>query len=333
MTAPTPTHSRAGSIASVLVLPRRSSARDGLIELALGSRSVFRYRQVGVAVLAGLALATLPVGCGGDDEKGAPTTNAQKPGETTGTAKVDGKFDVGGHRLYLKCRGATSPTVIYMHGSITEADVVPHTNGTSFLSALGDEHRVCVYDRRNLGRSDKVDAPQLPLDALNDMRRLLAAAKVEPPYVLLGASFGGLLAYLYANTNPDEVVGMVLLDSPFPDALSLEHLVKPEDRYEAVDAEDENESLERISHFKAFKASQRYIGKEPAIPVTYFSSIPESDAVIGQPEYDKRILKLQEAYAKRFSPGRYLRVDAPHFMEVAIPEQITKELRRVIAAD
>ena len=164
------------------------------------------------------------------------------------------------------------------------------------------------------------------------MRRLLAAANVKPPYVLLGASFGGLLANLYANTYPDEVVGMVLLDSPFPDALSLEHLVKPEDRYEASDAEDENESLERISHFKVLKASQRYIGNEPAIPLTYFSSIPESDAVIGQPEYDKRILKLQEAYAKRFSPGRYLRVDSPHFMEVAIPEQITKELRRVIAS-
>jgi hypothetical protein len=35
---------------------------------------------------------------------------------------------------------------------------------------------------------------------------------------------------------------------------------------------------------------------------------------------------------KRFSPGRYVRVDAPHFMEVAIPEQIAEELRRVIAA-
>ena len=84
------------------------------------------------------------------------------------------------------------------------------------------------------------------------MHRLLAAANVQSPYVLLGASFGGLLANLYANTYPDEVVGMVLLDSPFPDALSLERLVKPEDRYEALNAEDENETLDRISHFKVF---------------------------------------------------------------------------------
>jgi hypothetical protein len=53
--------------------------------------------------------------------------------------------------------------------------------------SLGDERRVCVYDRRNLGRSQTVDAPQLPADALADMRGLLAAADVKPPYVLLGA--------------------------------------------------------------------------------------------------------------------------------------------------
>ena len=125
---------------------------------------------------------------------------------------------------------------------------------------------------------------------------------------------------------------MVLLDSPFPDELSLEGLIKPADRYKAFAREDENESLERISHYKVLKASQPYIGNEPAIPVTYLSSIPESDAVVGIPEYDKKVLRLQKAYAERFSPGRYLRVDSPHFMEAAIPEKITEELRRVIAA-
>ena len=61
---------------------------------------------------------------------------------------------------------------------------------------------------------------------MEDLHRLLAAAGVEPPYVLLGASFGGMLAYLYANTYPDEVVGMVLLDAMFPDELSMEYLFR-----------------------------------------------------------------------------------------------------------
>jgi pimeloyl-ACP methyl ester carboxylesterase len=191
-----------------------------------------------------------------------------------------------------------------------------------------------VYDRRNVGRSDEVAGPELPRDALDDMRGLLAAANVKPPYVLLGASFGGLLAYLYANTYPDEVAGMVLLDAEFPDELRLERLFKPADRLKATVREDETRSLERISQYKVYEAAQRYIGREPAIPVTYLSSIPEGFDVndFGVPEYNRRILGVQKAYVERFHPGRYVRVQAPHFMEVVLADRIVEELRAVIAA-
>ena len=177
-----------------------------------------------------------------------------------------------------------------------------------------------------------VDAVQGPDDVLNDLHQLLAAAKVGQPYVLLGASFGGLVAYNYANTYPDDVFGMVLLDSMFPDELKLEPLVDPKERYAAYDAEDENESLERISHYKMLKAAQRYVGKEPAIPVTYLASIPEGfDKDDLGDEYNSKILGVQEAYVDRFRPGKLIRVDAPHFMEPEIPDQIAQELRDVIA--
>lgn len=287
-------------------------------------------------LIAGLALAvpfSVAIGCSSDDggenaEPGAKTT----PSATSDGDVIEGKFDVGGHSLYLECRGTEPPTVLYLHGSITETEVDPHANGETFIDSLEDQHRVCVYDRRNLAHSDVVDEVQLPEDAIADLHSLLEAAEVSPPYVLLGASFGGLLSYLYANTYPDDVVGMVLLDSPFPDELSLEHLFKPEDTYEAFDAEDENESLERISHFKVLKASEPYIGREPAIPVTYLASITEGFDVndYGIPEYDREVIKLQEAYVDRFAPGRYLRVDSPHFMEQAIPDVVTKELRRLL---
>ena len=287
-------------------------------------------------LIAGLTLAvsfSAAVGCSSDDggedaEPGGTTT----PSATTDGDAIEGKFDVGGHSLYLECRGTEPPTVLYLHGSITETEVDPHANGETFIDALEDEHRVCVYDRRNLAHSDAVDEVQLPEDAIADLHSLLEAAEVSPPYVLLGASFGGLLSYLYANTYPDDVVGMVLLDSQFPDELSLEHLFKPEDTYEAFDAEDENESLERISHFKVLKASEPYIGREPAIPVTYLASLTEGFDVndYGIPEYDREVIKLQEAYVDRFAPGRYLRVDSPHFMEQAIPDVVTKELRRLL---
>jgi pimeloyl-ACP methyl ester carboxylesterase len=254
--------------------------------------------------------------------------------QAAGDSEIDGVFEVDGHGLYLSCQGTGSPTIVYLHGAIWDTGEVPlpHVNGQFAQRALADEYRVCVYDRRNVGMSEVVDAPQSPEDAIADMRGLLAAAGVEPPYVLLGASLGGLLAYLYANEYPDEVVGMLLLDSMFPDELSLDALFPPEERQEAFVEEDENESPERMSHFMVLSAAQPYIGHEPAIPVTYLSSIPEGNDVGDDlPQaYREQILGLQQAYVERFSPGTYLRVDSPHFMEAAIPDRVLAELRTVI---
>ncbi len=81
--------------------------------------------------------------------------------------------------------------------------------------------------------------------------------------------------------------------------------------------DDEQNGLERISHFKCITAGQAFIGKEPDIPVTYLASDTEGyeDNDYGIPAYDKRILQVQAAYVDRFSPGTLTRVDAPHFME------------------
>ena len=66
-------------------------------------------------------------------------------------------------------------------------------------------HRFCGYDRANTGTSDKVPGPLNGKTTLADLHRLLQAAEIEPPYVLVGASFGGLFAYMYAVTYPKEV--------------------------------------------------------------------------------------------------------------------------------
>ena len=245
---------------------------------------------------------------------------------------VEGPFDVGGHSLYLRCEGSGSPTVVYLHGSISDGNFVPRNSARSFSELLAPDFRACVYDRRNVGDSDTVNEVQLPEDAIRDLHQLLDAAAIDPPYVLVGASFGGLLAYLYANEHPDQVVGMVLLDSMFPDELSLDHLFPPDERYQAYSQADEA-SLERISHFKTLTAAERFIGHEPAIPVTYLASETEGfeDYVLASPEYQRLVPEVQAAYVERFSPGVLKRVDAPHYMEPVIPDEIADEVRAVIA--
>lgn len=50
------------------------------------------------------------------------------------------------------------------------------------------------------------------------LHKLLAAADIRPPYVLVGHSLGGLYAQMFAKKYPGDASGVVLLDSSSPDA-------------------------------------------------------------------------------------------------------------------
>ena len=119
--------------------------------------------------------------------------------------------DVGAYRLHLECTGTGAPTVVMEPGGgassaslgLIAPDVARHAT-------------VCVYDRAGKGWSDA--APTAPDGAqiATDLHTLLERADVAGPYVLAGHSFGGLYVMRYAAQYPDEVAGMVLIDSTAP---------------------------------------------------------------------------------------------------------------------
>ena len=264
----------------------------------------------------------------------APTTSSTVGATTTEPTAdaqiVEGMFDVGGHELHARCAGTGSPTIVYLHGAIWDRGPQPVTTARRLEERLSDTYKFCAYDRRNVGKSGEVDAPQRPDDVVADLYALLDAVGAEPPYVLLGASFGGLIANVVANTHPDDVVGMVLLDSMFPDELALDIHFPIEERYETLDEEDETDTQERISHFRMISTAASFIGREPAIPVIYFASEQEPVNTQGIPEYDEQVIGLLEAYIGRFAPGELVWIDSPHFMEPAIPDEIAEAVRTVV---
>ena len=79
--------------------------------------------------------------------------------------------------------------------------------------AVARDSRVCVYDRAGRGWSDPAASPPDGAQIATDLHRCWTRAHVPGPYVLAGHSFGGLYVRTYAAKYPEEVAGLVLVDS------------------------------------------------------------------------------------------------------------------------
>jgi pimeloyl-ACP methyl ester carboxylesterase len=123
--------------------------------------------------------------------------------------------DVDGHKLHIECAGTGAPTVVFESGL---------AQGSAYwgriASAVAPTARVCIYDRAGRGWSEPASGPQDGLAVATDLHALLAGSGNAPPYVMVGHSTGGPYVRIFAVKYPDEVAGMVLLDSQPPDAFT-----------------------------------------------------------------------------------------------------------------
>ena len=139
----------------------------------------------------------------------------------SGAPKPRGEMvDIGGRRLRMVCEGpaAAGPTVILESGAFGIA--ADWAVVQDRLAALG--MRSCAYDRAGMGYSDPAPGPRDGIAAAEDLEKLLAAAHVPAPYILVGHSMAGLRVRLFAVRHPDEVAGVVLVDATTPEATQSE---------------------------------------------------------------------------------------------------------------
>jgi pimeloyl-ACP methyl ester carboxylesterase len=182
------------------------------------------------AVLAMLLASALASGCGGHESKAhsAATANTVRtapvivgPGELVAIG--------GGRKLFLDCMGSGSPTVVLEAGFGGDS-----YNWQAVQPQLGRTTRTCAYDRAGLGNSVARPGVHDARDELDDLQRLLDAAHLDPPYVLVGHSYGGLLARLFAVAHPKETAGVVLVDAMGRDQTRRELAIWPTSQERAL---------------------------------------------------------------------------------------------------
>ena len=120
-------------------------------------------------------------------------------------------YSVNGHDMHLYCTGEGTPTIVLEAGG---------GNGmlkwAKVQSGLSKTTRVCSYDRAGFGWSTPGPDPRDANTIADELHALLQQAGVRGPLVLMAHSRGGLYIRAYTAHYPEDVAGLVFVDSATP---------------------------------------------------------------------------------------------------------------------
>lgn len=160
-------------------------------------------------------------------------------------------FEIEGRHMHIYCVGKGSPTVVF------EAEL-----GDDWLSwqkvqpDIAATTRACSYDRAGLGWSEAQSGPRDAIHVANQLHLLLQKAGETGPFILVGASAGGLYARVFTAAFPSDVAGIVFVDSATPEQLKV--------RQDGNDSIAKRQARHRRARWRLFlEASgwQRLMGK------------------------------------------------------------------------
>jgi pimeloyl-ACP methyl ester carboxylesterase len=116
--------------------------------------------------------------------------------------------NISGRKLHILCSGNGVPTVVLVAGGGAFS-----IDWNLVQSRIDSSTTVCSFDRAGLGWSDPGPAEETVEETVDDLHRLLIAAGEKPPYILVGASIGGIFIQAYLQKYPKEVAGLVFSNS------------------------------------------------------------------------------------------------------------------------
>ena len=117
------------------------------------------------------------------------------------------RIDIGGAQLEALVAGEGPVSVVFENGLGTELE-----SWDAVASPLAMRTRTVCYNRRRAAGSGTI-APRTSSDMVRDLRALLVGLAIRPPYLLVGHSWGGVVARTFAHTHPADVAGLVLADA------------------------------------------------------------------------------------------------------------------------
>ena len=225
----------------------------------------------------------------------------------------------------MRCTGTGSPTVVLEGGDGDTSDSYAFAE-----SSLSEVTRTCVYDRANLGRSGPDPGPRGLRDLVGDLERLLEAAGIPGPYVLVGTSGGGYITAGYAFANPTQVAGMVFVDTGAPFRDPPREIVEETDPSSSANVEHRD----YLQVEKDAWAARKRVGDIPVTVVTvgYSDEAVRESPFPAEQAMMRRNVEDQKGWLVLSPRAKQVVVDTGHAVEEDDPQLVIDTILDVVKA-
>lgn len=236
---------------------------------------------------------------------------------------------IGGQVLRFSLSGEGSPTIVLLNGAGG-----PLEGWFRLFPAIEKLGTVVTYDRPGVGASARPREPQLGTTVVLQLRALLREIGARPPFLLVGHSFGGLHANLFARVYPEETCGVLFLEATAPDdVLGMKrHLSRLQravagllDRLSPPDPNDEisneAETVAEIAEAPPF----------PPIPLAVISGGKRLPRWMASKDAQRERARNQEALA-RLSPlgEQVIAQGSAHYPQMSEPQVVLAALEKLV---
>jgi pimeloyl-ACP methyl ester carboxylesterase len=248
------------------------------------------------------------------------------------------RIQVGAYQVQMAQQGSGRYTVIFESGFGTGMGA-----WRKVAPEVAKSAHVVTYSRAGHGSSDARPEPRTILQSSLELDQLIASANLHPPFILVGHSYGGLLARAFAARHPEQVAGMVLVDpsderfNPALRKLDARRAEADDKQFAAIVPAKFQPELQLLQPvLDAGKLPAPLIGALPDVPVVVLTSVRQAE----KPEF---FLETTEAVAvkrdlhadflRQFSEGyQVLTLNSGHNIQQDEPALVIDAIGKVMAA-